>query len=107
MIDYYITDDNGDVVSTGTCHKNHPRLNWSNVHIGKVEQTVNYNIEDLRRERNQLLKDTDWTQIPDAPLSDEMKNRYKQYRQALRDLPQNYGTINELSDVTFPTIEDF
>ena len=62
---------------------------------------------EVRLRRDAMLSQTDWTQMPDSPLSDEMKNRYKQYRQALRDLPQNYGTINELSDVTFPTIEDF
>lgn len=58
---------------------------------------------DLRAKRNSLLKETDWTQMPDSPLTDLQREKYKVYRQALRDLPQKYGTINKLSEVTFPS----
>jgi len=42
----------------------------------------------LRIERNHLLAETDWTQLPDSPLTEEVKSSYTSYRQALRDLPQ-------------------
>jgi hypothetical protein len=38
-----------------------------------------------------LLKDSDWTQMPDSPLSEEDKAVWKVYRQALRDVPAQRG----------------
>ena len=51
---------------------------------------------ELRRQRNRLLQDTDWTQMPDSPLTDEDRQKWANYRQALRDFslnvedPKNY-----------------
>ena len=39
----------------------------------------------LRRQRNQLLAETDYLALADSTLTDEMRD----YRQALRDLPAN------------------
>jgi hypothetical protein len=39
----------------------------------------------LRRQRNQLLTETDYLALADSTLTDEMRS----YRQALRDLPAN------------------
>ena len=36
--------------------------------------------------RNRKLKNSDWTQANDSPLSDEKKKEWATYRQALRDL---------------------
>ena len=41
----------------------------------------------LRHERDRLLKESDWTQIPDAQLGQAKVDEWKAYRQALRDLP--------------------
>lgn len=41
-----------------------------------------YSPYDFRRF---LLKDSDWTQLPDVPLSAEKKAEWATYRQALRD----------------------
>ena len=44
--------------------------------------------EDLHRERRkEALQETDWTQLPDSPLTDSKKAEWRIYRQALRDLP--------------------
>ena len=42
-------------------------------------------LEQLRRQRNQLLAETDYLALADSTLTDEMRS----YRQALRDLPAN------------------
>ena len=42
-----------------------------------------------RAQRNAVLRETDWTQLADAPAN--TKKRYKAYRQALRDLPEVEG----------------
>lgn len=44
--------------------------------------------EELREQRNNLLKDTDWTQMRDTPLTEEKISLYASYRQSLRDVPQ-------------------
>lgn len=44
---------------------------------------------DMRSERLRLLVDSDWTQMPDSPLTDSQKVAWSDYRQALRDLPAN------------------
>jgi uncharacterized protein (DUF1330 family) len=44
--------------------------------------------DKVREQRNQLLKDSDWTQISDYDLGLENKEQWALYRQELRDLPE-------------------
>ena len=53
----------------------------------------------IRNRRNALLKESDWTQYPDSPLSAEQKQAWATYRQALRDIPNQAGFP---TDVQFP-----
>lgn len=43
--------------------------------------------EKIRADRKDLLIESDWTQLPDAPLDEAQKTAWKVYRQMLRDLP--------------------
>ena len=45
--------------------------------------------DDIIDKRNSKLRDSDWTQIPDSPLTAEKKAEWATYRQALRDIPNN------------------
>ena len=54
----------------------------------------------LRHMRDILLRESDWTQFTDSPLSDSKKTEWKTYRQNLRDLP---ATESDPENVTFPT----
>jgi predicted nuclease with RNAse H fold len=45
----------------------------------------------IRQRRNKMLFDTDWTQLVDAPLSEEEKSAYRGYRQDLRDITKQEG----------------
>ena len=54
----------------------------------------------LRHYRDILLRESDWTQFTDSPLSDSKKTEWKTYRQNLRDLP---ATESDPENVTFPT----
>lgn len=58
--------------------------------------------EEVRQQRNTLLSETDWTQLNDAPLTDKEKEKYRTYRQALRDIPQQESFPE---NITWPTIE--
>ena len=65
-------------------------------------------MEILRNVRDKMLSDSDWTVMPDSPLSDSKKAEWKTYRQALRDLPEKAnptldGAHLDMSSVTFPT----
>jgi hypothetical protein len=42
---------------------------------------------ELRAQRDALLKASDWTQMADAPLTDQERAAWRAYRQELRDLP--------------------
>ena len=63
---------------------------------------------EFRKIRNALLRDSDWTQANDSPLSAEQKQTWAVYRQSLRDLPQNstpsFDENNKLCGVQWPVI---
>ena len=64
---------------------------------------------ELRRIRNEMLLVSDWTQLPNAPLTDEEKKEWETYRQELRDLPSKStpkllsdGLMFDYNSVNFP-----
>ena len=59
-------------------------------------------LHQLRQDRDHILSKSDWTQVPDSPLTATQKTAWADYRQALRDLPQNVGEITSLADVVWP-----
>lgn len=50
--------------------------------------------EDVRYKRDYLLKESDWTQLPDVPV--KTKEKWADYRQALRDVPEQPGFPHEI-----------
>ncbi|WP_125782832.1 tail fiber assembly protein [Pseudoalteromonas rubra] len=67
-------------------------LQDAGVPLSVIESAIeSASIQEIRIARNALLAKTDWTQMPDAPLSTEQREAYAIYRQALRDVPQSYG----------------
>jgi len=55
-----------------------------------------------RATRNELLATSDWTQMPDSPLTDEAKTSWATYRTSLRTLPTNENWPS-LEDADWPT----
>ena len=47
-------------------------------------------VTQMRLVRDRLLAASDWTQMPDSPLTDEQRAAWAQYRQALRDAPASW-----------------
>ena len=63
----------------------------------------------LREERNRLIAETDWTQLKDIDLDIIRERNWKNYRQALRDLPaksnpklDSMGEL-DMSSISWPT----
>jgi len=54
--------------------------------------------DELRDKRNNLLRLTDWTSLPDVNLTDEQRTNWREYRQSLRDFP------SQVSDPTDPDL---
>jgi len=46
-------------------------------------------IRAAKARRDELLVDSDWTQLPDVPI--KLKEKYQEYRQQLRDVPAQPG----------------
>ena len=96
---------------------NYSDLEWQDSSETKPTETeINTKISDLdaaepmrllRKERNSLLDQTDWTQHDDVPS--ETKTKWQTYRQQLRDLPSSASpTLDSdynlnFSSVTWPT----
>lgn len=62
-----------------------------NMPLPDGELTISLEWNEVRIARDALIEATDWTQVTDCPLSDEKKTEFLAYRQALRDIPQNYS----------------
>lgn len=56
----------------------------------------------MRAIRDRLLELTDWTQMPDSPLSATARETWATYRQALRDLPHAYSGTGPIPWPTIP-----
>lgn len=52
------------------------------------KQEYNKLAEEIRAKRDMLLAETDWTQVTDTALTKEEQAKYKEYRQKLRDIPE-------------------
>ena len=57
----------------------------------------------VRGQRNELIINSDWTQVSDSPLTVEQKAEYAAYRQTLRDIPATYSDADSLDAIIWPT----
>ena len=51
-----------------------------------------------------VLQSTDWTQGLDSPLSDADKEKYRVFRQKVRDLPAKYNDDTKLNEIEWPNL---
>ena len=56
-------------------------------------------MEELRKQRDTLLRETDYMGYSDVTMTDA----WKTYRQALRDITSQTPSDDALSNITFPT----
>ena len=66
----------------------------------RIDSTAGTNV---RTERDNKLTATDWTQLADSQLTDEVKATWVTYRQALRDLPTASGFPHTMTWPTEPS----
>ena len=56
-------------------------------------------IDQLRRDRNRKLAETDFYALSDVTMSEDMTT----YRQNLRDITNGLSTVEDVNNVTWPT----
>lgn len=87
-IDYSYKDENPIRRRDGFWYRNC-------VAIERTEQEknnlLNYKASEVRKERNEKLKNTDWAVLPDCALTEEQKRAWIKYRDELRKVPQQIG----------------
>ena len=127
MKSYIVYDSDGIIVRTGVCSQHDLHLQAIDGQfviegeaddaskmivdgkiVDKPEPTYteaelnNQVLKSIRATRRNKLAESDWTQAADSPLNESKKAEWATYRQALRDLPQNFPDVTSLTDVTFP-----
>lgn len=56
----------------------------------------------VRTIRDGRLKQSDWTQVPDSPLTADQRSEWQMYRQKLRDITDDYAHVTSGDQVVFP-----
>ena len=51
-------------------------------------------MDNVRAYRDQLLQESDWTQLPDVPITAAQVQQWRVYRQALRDYPKQVNVAD-------------
>lgn len=57
---------------------------------------------EIKAWRNNLLRQSDWTQMADCPLSGSSLEAWRVYRQTLRDIPEDQPNVDKLKNVIWP-----
>lgn len=75
---------------------------WNAIDLtaAELQEIADQKAYSARVERNEKLKDTDWTQVADSPVS---STDWAVYRQALRDVPAQAGFPDSIIWPTEPS----
>jgi len=84
-----VTDDNSSILSDNSA--DWPEgLTWDAVEAKMNELTAAEPMKELRAERDRLIAETDWWASSDLTMTDAQT----EYRQALRDIPDTFSTLD-------------
>ena len=101
-----ITDDRAEKLSEINYDIQTGKVIASRAVVAKPQSEIDSDIAAalvrLRGLIGEALRDSDWTQLPDAPLTQGKKDEWVAYRQQLRDIPNNLGSMHP-DDALLPT----
>ena len=66
------------------------------------EEKAEKQLRWLRKERDKLLRASDWTQYNDVTLDSDKKTEWVTYRQALRDITVSFSSVSD-ENFAWPT----
>ena len=64
--------------------------------LASLLETPQQKWTQIKKSRDFLLSQSDWTQFNDSPLTSEQKEKWAIYRQSLRDVPNSFKTPEEV-----------
>ena len=95
-----------EVIEWNDTEQTQPTEDEINAKLAELKSAEPFKL--LRIERNRRLVETDWTQLKDIEFDLIRERNWKNYRQALRDLPSksnpkldNFGNL-DMSSVNWP-----
>ena len=95
-----------EVIEWNDTEQTQPTEDEINAKLAELKSAEPFKL--LRIERNRRLAETDWTQLKDIDLDIIRERNWKNYRQALRDLPSkstpklNIDGELDMTSVTWP-----
>lgn len=98
---YYLVQDN-EIVYWNESVIGSPQPTESELNQGWIDWQAGANDRlwvEIRAERDEKLRASDWTHISDTPLVAGKKAEWTAYRQSLRDIPQDFPNPG---DVVWP-----
>lgn len=103
---HVIVDNGGEVQDGSTFTVEASRVVETKNYRFKTQQEIadenTQKSDSVRRQRNQKLRDCDWTQLADAPLTGTQKAAWVTYRQSLRAIPEQAQFPNSIVWPTAP-----
>ena len=90
---------NADDIDQITWHNGTTPISKSDIQPQYPAVKFDFAMEELRVQRNRLLRETDFYALSDVTMSDDMKT----YRQKLRDITKGLTTVDEVNAVSWPT----
>lgn len=89
---YYLVHNN-EIVHWGEITIGSPQPTESELNQGWIDWQAGADDRlwvEIRAERNEKLWASDWTQLSDVPIAGWKKTEWTDYRQELRDIPQDF-----------------
>jgi len=97
------TDDDGNDVAEEDVATTYVQTHFVGDDTAKDARLLAEEWTNIRRKRDRLLTESDWTQGNDTPLSDADKAKWTTYRGKLRTLPVDQSSKTTYADITWPT----
>ena len=94
-----ICQEDGDIYDVTIDKKDFIKTLTDSLPKYEKEEKPASDLENLRLQRNNLLSQSDWMSLPDAPT---MSDAWKKYRQELRDITKTYKSPDNVKWPTKP-----
>ena len=106
-IKYYASKRNAEEIKDGDGNSHDPKQYVQSHFVGddtaKDARLLTEQWTRIRRVRDRLLSECDWTQAGDVTLTANKKNKWLTYREQLRDVPGTQSSKTTYEDITWPT----
>ena len=96
------TDEDGNDVAEEDVATTYVQTHFVGDDTAKTARLLAEEWTNIRRERDKLLTESDWTQSSDTALVSAKVTAWATYRTSLRDLPDDQSSETTYADITWP-----